>query len=62
MFTKILKIEMIENEIKLQDLAKKINTSPQNLSQKMKRDNFSEKEMQEIAEALGKTLSITLQE
>lgn len=34
------------------ELARKINTTPQNLHSKMKRDNFSEKDLQEIAEAL----------
>lgn len=33
-------------------LAKLLNTSPQNLSGKMKRDNFTEKDLQEIAKAL----------
>ena len=34
------------------DLAKLLNTTPQNLSGKMKRDNFSEKELEEIAKVL----------
>mgnify|MGYP004599019127 CR=1 FL=1 len=33
-------------------LAELLNTSPQNLSGKMKRDNFTEKDLQEIAKAL----------
>jgi len=35
------------------DLAKLLNTTPQNLSGKMKRNNFSVKELEEIAQALG---------
>ena len=33
-------------------LAELLQTSPQNLSGKMKRDNFTEKDLQEIAEVL----------
>lgn len=33
-------------------LAELLNTSPQNLSGKMKRDNFTEKDLQEIAKVL----------
>lgn len=35
------------------ELATKLGTSAQNLSNKMKRDNFSEKELNQIAEALN---------
>ena len=35
------------------ELARKINTTPQNFNSKMKRDNFSEKDLQEIAQALN---------
>lgn len=35
------------------DLAKLLNTTPQNISGKMKRDNFSVNELEEIAQALG---------
>jgi hypothetical protein len=34
----------------------------QNLSQKMKRDNFSEKEMRQITDALGLDLEIVMKE
>ena len=37
----------------LGDLAEKTNQSRQNLSNKMTRDNFSEKEIKEIADALN---------
>lgn len=40
-------------------LARKIGTTPQNLNNKMKRDNFSEKELRQIAEALGCDVDIT---
>lgn len=35
------------------ELARKIGISPQNLHNKMKRDNFTEKDLMEIAQALG---------
>lgn len=44
------------------DLARLIDTSSQNLSQKMKRDNFSEKEMRQITDALGLDLEIVMKE
>lgn len=39
-------------------LSKELNTSQQNLSNKMKRNNFSVNEMEEIAKALGYELKI----
>jgi transcriptional regulator with XRE-family HTH domain len=39
----------------ISDLAKKTGQSPQNMSNKMSRDNFSEKELKEIAAALDCT-------
>lgn len=59
MFTKLLKIKLIEKDLTAKDLAAKIGTSQQNLSAKMKRDNFSEKEMEEIAAALNCNLKIS---
>ena len=40
------------------ELARRLGISPQNLNNKMKRDNFNEKDLQEIAAALNCTLSI----
>lgn len=40
-------------------LAEKLHCTQANISQKFKRDNFSEKEMQEIADALNCDLKIT---
>ena len=40
------------------ELARRMGISPQNLHNKMKRDNFSEKDLQEIAEALGLQVEI----
>ena len=41
------------------ELARRIGTSPQNFNNKMKRDNFTETDLREIAEALGLELSIS---
>ena len=41
------------------ELARRLNTSPNNLNQKMKRDNFSEKELREIADVLGCDVKIS---
>lgn len=41
------------------ELARRIGVSPQNLNNKMKRDNFTERDLKEIAEALDCSLSVT---
>ena len=41
------------------ELARRLGVSPQNLNLKMKRDNFSERELREIADALDCTLNIS---
>lgn len=41
------------------ELARRIGISPQNLSGKMKRDNFSERDLETIAAALGCTYNAT---
>lgn len=41
-----------ERKITIKELAEKIGTNGNNLSNKLSRDNFSEKELREIAEAL----------
>lgn len=41
------------------ELARRVGVSPQNFHNKMKRDNFTETDLQEIAEALGLRLEIT---
>lgn len=48
-----IKMLLVAREMTLQDLAQRLipPTSVQNLSQKLKRDNFSENELQAIAEA-----------
>lgn len=48
-----VKIVLLKRNKSLKDLAAIIGGTPQNISGKLKRDNFSEKELQEIAEALN---------
>lgn len=55
MGTMAKKIEMllIELDIPKKDLAARLGTKQSNLSGKLKRDNFSEQELQDIAKACG---------
>ena len=48
-----IRILIKRKNITISELAALINTSNQNLSNKFSRDNFSEKELQEIAKVLG---------
>ena len=50
---KKIKLLLVERDMTMTDLAEKLNTGKSNLSQKMQRDNFSEKELKEIAEVLN---------
>jgi uncharacterized protein YfkK (UPF0435 family) len=49
-----------EGNISEAELARRMGDTPQNLYNKMKRDNFSERELREIAAALDCTLKICL--
>jgi len=48
-----IKILLIKENTSVKELAERLNTTPQNLTNKFKRDNFSEKELLAIAEALN---------
>ena len=54
-FGEKIKIIMGRRGVTITDLAKKTGQSPQNMSNKMSRDNFSEKELKEIATVLDCT-------
>ena len=41
------------------ELARRVGVSPQNFNNKMKRDNFTETDLREIADALGLCLEIS---
>ncbi|MER2058823.1 MAG: XRE family transcriptional regulator [Niallia sp.] len=53
-----IKMLLAAKGMNMKGLAELLNTSQPNLSNKMKRENFSEKELQEIAEALGAKIEI----
>lgn len=48
-----IKIVLLKRKMSIKDLADIIGGTPQNISGKLKRDNFSEKELRKIAEALN---------
>lgn len=61
MMSEKIKIAMIKrNGMRVKELAEKLNTSPSNLTNKFKRNNFTEKELENIASALNCTLKISL--
>lgn len=47
-----IKIVLLKRKMTIVQLAEKIGTSSQNLSNKLRQDKFRENELQEIAEAL----------
>ncbi|WP_025114183.1 helix-turn-helix domain-containing protein [Lysinibacillus fusiformis] len=49
---KKIKLLMVERDVTAAKLAEKLGTSQSNISNKLKRDNFSENELEEIASAL----------
>lgn len=53
--SKKIKMLMLEREVTQMQLAEKLGTSQSNLANKLKRDNFSEKELNQIAEVLNAT-------
>lgn len=53
-----VRILLVKRKITVTDMAKRLGMSQSNLSNKLSRDNFSEKELQEIAEALNCDLDI----
>lgn len=53
MMTEKIRVALIKQNMSVKDLAAAIGCTSQNLSGKFKRDNFSEKELTKIAEAMG---------
>ena len=53
---KIVKTLLLERDMTLTDLAGKLGKTVQNMSAKLRRDNLSEKELQDIAKACNATL------
>ena len=58
--TETIRIALVKRgNLSESELARRMGISPQNLHNKMKRDNFTETDLQEIAAALGLELSIS---
>ena len=53
MFSEKIRILLIKKNIGISELAKMLDCTASNITNKLKRDNFSEKELKSIAEALG---------
>ena len=51
--SKKIRILLVERQMTIKDLASRLGTNGNNLSNKLARDNFSERELQRIAEALN---------
>ena len=62
MQTKTIKMICGYREIPVSDLAEKLNKSTSNFYQMLKRDNFRESELEEIADALGCNIFIKYRE
>lgn len=56
--TKEIKKVMIEEDINIVGLAEKLNTSQPNISAKFKRNNYTIKDLENIAKALNRKLEI----
>lgn len=54
-----IKIVLLKRKMTVTELAKKLDTSSQNLSNKLRQDNFRENELKEIAEALNCSFAFT---
>lgn len=59
MASKTIRMILAYKDMNISSLADKLNTSRPNLSQKFQRDNFSEKELLKIANALDCDLKIS---
>jgi len=56
--TEKIRIALIKRNMSITELAEKLGSSSQNLSGKLKRDNFSENDLKEIAAILDCDLEI----
>ena len=55
-----IRIAMVKRgNISEAELARRVGVTPQNFNNKMKRDNFTETDLREIADALGLRLEIS---
>ncbi len=59
-FSELVKIEYRRQGLTVEKLAERLGTSKQNLNQKLLRDNFTCRDMEKIADALGCDLVIDI--
>lgn len=61
--TETIRITLVKRgNLSESELARRMGISPQNLHNKMKRDNFTEHDLQEVAKALGLELAIAFKD
>lgn len=58
--TENIKIVMLKRKMNIKELAARLGTTGNNMTNKFRRDNFSEKELKDIAHALDCKLDIAL--
>lgn len=58
--TENIKIAMLKRKVNIKELATRLGTTGNNMTNKFKRDNFSEKELIDIANALDCRLDIAM--
>lgn len=58
--TENIKIAMLKRKMNVKELAEKLGTTGNNMTNKFKRDNFNESELTDIAKALDCKLDIAL--
>ena len=58
--TENIKIVMLKRKMNIKELATSLGTTGNNMTNKFKRDNFSENELKEIGQALNCRLDIAL--
>ena len=49
---------LLDEDIEIKELARRLNTSQQNISAKLKRNNFTTKDIEKISNVLGYELKI----
>ena len=55
---KEIKKILLDEDIEIKELARRLNTSQQNISAKLKRNNFTTKDIEKILNVLGYELKI----
>ena len=49
---------LLDEDVEIKELARRLNTSQQNISAKLKRNNFTTKDIEKILDVLGYELKI----